>query len=319
MGSKEDNKQLLKRKLYPAMLGGIVGDALGVPVEFKNRDSFKVTEMTGYGTYNQPPGTWSDDTSLTMCLVENILENEDDVGLMHKFAHYRDNGYWTPYGKMFDIGIATNEAIYRYKQGLPLEEWGGSSEYDNGNGALMRIAPLFFTLIQEKSVKKRIGEIKRIAEVTHRHPRSTLGCILYLEFMNALYNDKTPLEANRMLSEFCQEHIVGTVYENEIQHYARLLESDLVHLHRGDIKSDGYVVHSLEAAVWCLLHADDYADAVLMAVNLGNDTDTVALLTGVFAGMYYEMHGIPTKWIEQLAGKKKILDTLDHFYLHCAE
>ncbi len=72
-------------------------------------------------------------------------------------------------------------------------------------------------------------------------------------------------------------------------------------------------------AMWCLLHADDYADAVLMAVNLGNDTDTVALLTGVFAGMYYEMHGIPTKWIEQLAGKKKILDTLDHFYLHCAE
>ncbi|SCC49444.1 ADP-ribosylglycohydrolase [Priestia flexa] len=91
MGSKEDNKQLLKRKLYPAMLGGIVGDGLGVPVEFKNRALFKVTEMTGYGTYNQPPGTWSDDTSLTMCLVENILENEDDVGLMHKFAHYRDN------------------------------------------------------------------------------------------------------------------------------------------------------------------------------------------------------------------------------------
>ncbi|MGX1376212.1 ADP-ribosylglycohydrolase [Priestia megaterium] len=185
----------LHKKVLSTILGGAVGDALGVPVEFKKRDTFRITTMTGYGTYNQPKGTWSDDTSLTMCLIDNLLDKQDEYDLMQKFASYWANGYWTPYGEMFDIGIATSEAIRRYKSGLPKEEWGGSAEYDNGNGALMRIAPLAFTLRQEPSFIKRKEEIERIAHVTHRHVRSTLGCIIYVALLICLFDGDQPFEA----------------------------------------------------------------------------------------------------------------------------
>ena len=137
----EDNHlSNFRKRLYSTIIGGIIGDALGVPVEFKARN-LNITGMTGYGTYNQPPGTWSDDTSLTLCLMENLIEEKDETELMKKFAAYRE-GYWTPYGSMFDIGRATDDAIERFKRGVPIEQCGGATEFDNGNGALMRISPL---------------------------------------------------------------------------------------------------------------------------------------------------------------------------------
>ena len=319
----EDDRMYLelfiKQRLYPTIFGGIVGDALGVPAEFKQRESVNISSMTGYGTYNQPEGTWSDDTSLTMCLIENLIEKKDETDLMKKFAEYRDNGYWTPYGKMFDIGIATNEAIFRYKAGMPVEDWGGASEYDNGNGALMRIAPLLFTLIKEPDFRKRIHEIERIAHITHRHPRSTLGCILYMEYLYLLYYNNDPFKAYKMVVEFYKENLRDTVYEKELPAYSRIMDLELQNLHRDQIKSDGYVVHSLEAAMWCFLHTDSYAEAVLKAVNLGGDTDTIALLTGTMAGMYYKMESIPKEWLDKLARKNDLMKTIKSFFEYCFE
>ncbi|MFE3982470.1 MULTISPECIES: ADP-ribosylglycohydrolase family protein [unclassified Priestia] len=296
----------LHKKVLSTILGGAVGDALGVPVEFKKRDSFRITTMTGYGTYNQPKGTWSDDTSLTMCLIDNLLEKQDEYDLMQKFANYWSYGYWTPYGEMFDIGIATSEAIRRYKSGLPKEEWGGSAEYDNGNGALMRIAPLAFTLRQEPSFIKRKEEIERIAHVTHRHMRSTLGCILYVELLIRLLDGDEPFEAYEKAVNLCQKQLRDTEYETEFTAYERVLNLSLPNAARKEIGSTGYVVSSLEASLWSLLQSDDYKEAVLTAVNLGEDTDTIGFITGTMAGAYYQLDGIPKEWICQLAKKEEL-------------
>ncbi|MBM7702106.1 ADP-ribosylglycohydrolase family protein [Metabacillus iocasae] len=309
----------IKERLYPTILGGIVGDALGVPVEFKDRDTINVTTMTGYGTYNQPEGTWSDDTSLTMCLIETIIEGKDERGLMEKFEKYWSEGYWTPYGEMFDIGIATSDAISRYKKGLPESEWGGKGEYDNGNGALMRIAPLAFTLWDELDFNKRREEVERVAHVTHCHPRSTLGCIIYMEYLLRLFSNNKPLDAYERAINICKRHLTGTIYEQEFAAYSRIMDLSLPTLERDNIQSTGYVVSSLEASIWCFLNTDNYKDAVLAAVNLGGDTDTIGFITGTIAGMYYKMDGIPKEWMDQLARKDDLLDACKRFFHYCHE
>ena len=127
------------------LLGLAVGDALGVPAEFKSRETLKknpVTEMTGYGTHNQPPGTWSDDSSLAFCLAESLCEGYNLKDIADRFIKWHDEAYWTPYGEVFDVGIATRKAIQRLKEGIDPGQAGGNTEYDNGNGSLMRIMPL---------------------------------------------------------------------------------------------------------------------------------------------------------------------------------
>lgn len=308
----------IRKRLMPTIIGGIVGDALGVPVEFKERN-LNVKGMTGYGTYNQPLGTWSDDTSLTMCLVENIIDDKNEWDLMEKFVSYREKGYWTPHGQMFDIGRTTDEAISRFKNGTPPSECGGISEYDNGNGALMRISPVVFMLFDEFNFEKRLVEIERISHLTHRHPRSTLGCIFYIEFLIRLFHNNSPLEAYKSSIDICKENLTGTKYENEFSAYERILSQDILKLGKEEIISDGYVVHTLEAALWCFLNHDSYPNAVLEAVNLGGDTDTIAFITGTMAGIYYKMDNIPSDWVNQLAKKDEVLEKCTQFFEYCFE
>ncbi|WP_257469140.1 ADP-ribosylglycohydrolase family protein [Bacillus sp. D386] len=309
----------MKEKIYSTIIGGIIGDALGVPVEFKARNA-GVTDMIGYGTYNMPPGTWSDDTSLTMCLIENLIAGKDENDLMNRFVSYQDKGYWTPYGEMFDIGIATANAISRYKQGVPAVQCGGKTEYDNGNGALMRIVPLVFTLSKEPDFQTRKKEIERIAHVTHGHPRSTLGTIIYVEFLLNMYDQHSPLESLKIALNTCWEQLGSeNEYQQEFASYERIFSLSLLEADRDDIRSDGYVVHSLEAALWCFFKSQTYEDAVLEAVNLGNDTDTIAFITGTIAGMYYGMKNIPEKWVNALVSQDKIIDLCDRFYGYCVE
>ncbi|WP_425531930.1 ADP-ribosylglycohydrolase family protein [Bacillus glycinifermentans] len=307
-----------KSRLLPTILGGIIGDALGVPVEFKARNMLNIKGMTGFGTYNQPPGTWSDDTSLTLCLMENLIEGQDEIGLMKKFIAYRE-GYWTPYGRMFDIGRATDEAIERFQRGASIDECGGKSEFDNGNGALMRIAPLAFTLCSEPDFSKRKTEVERWAVITHRHLRSTLGCIFYIEFLIRLFHDDGPFEAYQKAVDLCVKRLAGTEYEGEFKAYERIISRELPDLQKKDIFSDGYVVHSLEAALWCFLNHDDYSEAVLSAVNLGEDADTISFLTGTMAGMHHRMNGIPEEWINALARKEDIFDLCERFLQFCVK
>ena len=292
------------------LIGSAVGDALGVPVEFKSRQYLQqnpVTDMTGYGTYNMPPGTFSDDSSMMFCLAESLCNGYNVNDIAEKFQMWMHEGYWTADGEVFDVGISTRKAINRLRVVKNPTEAGSTSESDNGNGSLMRILPLaIFT--KDLSIDERCEIVKEVSSITHAHNRSVLACIYYIEFaLNVLDSENLEeayLNTNFWLKLFLEEN---EIYKNEFQYFERILSGKLIDLKEDEIKSTGYVMDSLEASIWCLLHTSSYKDCVLKAVNLGHDTDTIACIAGGIAGIYYDAETIPTNWIEQLARVNDIL------------
>ncbi len=226
---------------------------------------------------------------------------------MQKFANYWLDGYWTPYGEMFDIGIATSEAIRRYKSGLPKEEWGGSARVrQRKRSACAYCTACVYTTSGTELYKKKRRNRKNCARHAPRHLRSTLGCIIYVELLIRLLRRRRAFEAYENAVNLCQKHLTGTEYEAEFSSYERVLNLSLPHAGRNEIQSTGYVVSSLEASLWSFLQSDDYEEAVLTAVNLGEDTDTIGFITGTVAGMYYQLDGIPEEWVCQLAKKEEL-------------
>jgi ADP-ribosyl-[dinitrogen reductase] hydrolase len=286
------------------LLGVAIGDALGVPVEFISRDELAknpVTGMRAYGSYQQPAGTWSDDSSLTFCLAETLAEGYDLERLAEKFTGWLYNSYWTPYNEVFDVGNATREAIGRLLDGVPPDLAGGFYESSNGNGSLMRILPLVF-YIKGKPIAEQYEIIKQTSSLTHRHIRSVISCFYYLQFATQIINgipkfdiyQNLKLEVTAFLNSL-------TVSADEVALFDRLLNEDVYTLPVEAIKSSGYVLHTLEATIWCLLKTNSYQDAVLLAVNLGSDTDTTAACVGGLAGLLYGQQTIPLEWINTLA------------------
>lgn len=292
------------------LIGSAVGDALGVPVEFKSRQYLQqnpVTDMMGYGTYNMPPGTFSDDSSMMFCLAESLCNGYNVNDIAEKFQMWMHEGYWTADGEVFDVGISTRKAINRLRVVKNPIEAGSTSESDNGNGSLMRILPLaIFT--KDLSIDERCEIVKEVSSITHAHNRSVLACIYYIEFalnvLDAENLEESYLNTNFWLKLFLEEN---EIYKNEFTYFERILSGKLIDLKEDEIKSTGYVMDSLEASIWCLLHTSSYKDCVLKAVNLGHDTDTIACIAGGIAGIYYDAETIPTNWIEQLARVNDIL------------
>lgn len=296
-----------------ALLGVAVGDALGVPVEFESRARRRidpVVTMRGYGTHNQPPGTWSDDSSLTFCLAESIEQAGADaidlLDISRRFVNWLDSGYWTPYGQVFDVGVATRTAIGQLRAGIEPEKAGGKKEYDNGNGALMRILPLvLYPLWQSASPIERQRLTHRICSLTHGHARSTLACYFYLEVAWGLLQGLDPAQAHERLCREIPATLIPALAK-EIEHFAKVLDEQLAIIPQQNIQSTGYVVHTLEAALWCLLRGQWYADTVLTAVNLGDDSDTNGAVTGGLAGLYYGVDNIPVDWLNTLVRRADI-------------
>ena len=274
-------------KIYDGIMGLIVGDAVGVPVEFRPRDTFNVTDMIGYGTYNQPPGTWSDDSSMTLATVESMarLGAISPRDIMNNFARWLYENEFTPYEEVFDIGYTTRVAVSNYKAGIDPKFCGGKKINDNGNGSLMRILPLAFTNCNDET-------IDIISSLTHAHDISKKACRIYIQI------------ARQLLKGEKLENIIDDrpIKRPEFKTLPLLKKSG-----RADINSTGYVVYTLESALWCLLHSNSYRECILLAVNLGDDTDTVAAVAGGLAGIIYGRggtDGIPEEWIRQIARKE---------------
>lgn len=283
-----------------ALLGVAVSDALGVPVEFMSRGELKqnpVTDMRGFGTYNQPAGTWSDDTSMTLCLAEALTKDFRLDNIANNFIKWLYEGYWTARGEVFDVGIGTRKAINRLIKGESPLNSGGNTEYDNGNGSLMRILPLVFH-IKDMPIEQRFELTRQVSGITHGHIRSVIACFYYLESARQIIEGKDIFAIYKDLQSSVPDFLRRiSVPEDEISHFNRLLNGDISQLPEEKIKSTGYVVDSLEASIWCLLTCHSYKDTVLRAVNLGGDTDTIAAITGGLAGLYYGYQQIPSEWI----------------------
>lgn len=296
-------------KTRDALFGVAIADALGVPVEFRSRDSIAkkpVTDMIGYGTYMQPPGTWSDDSSLTFCLAEALTAEYNLHTIARNFQSWLHQNVWTAHGEVFDVGITTRAAIAEFSRGTEPQYAGGTDEHSNGNGSLMRILPLLFH-IKELPLEERYQKTKDVSSITHGHIRSVLSCFYYLEFARHILDGKTPHEAyNRMQTEFSDFLQAKEIHPRETEHFDRLLQGDIAQVNEHSIFGSGYVIHCLHASIWCLLTTNSYEAAVLKAVNLGEDTDTTAAVTGGLAGLVYGYENIPQHWVEQIARKSDI-------------
>lgn len=269
----------LNERIEGCFIGLAVGDALGVPVEFESRESLRrdpVVDMREFGSWNQPKGTWSDDSSLAFCTADSLCKGYDLEDMGKSFVKWMNEGYWGAHYKVFDIGNATRSAISRLAIGEHPLRSGNSSEDSNGNGSLMRIAPasIYFHKLSDKELLKKIQEVSGI---THAHNTSVQMCFQFSKMVQAIINGKEKLIA--------------------CENFGRML----VNLPDHEIKSSGYVVHTLNAAVWSFLNSDSYSEAVLKAVNLGEDTDTTACVTGALAGLYYGPDQIPSEWKTAIA------------------
>lgn len=305
LGNVEDH--YLYDQIRAALFGVAVGDALGVPVEFESREMLKsnpVTEMRGYGTY-QPKGTWSDDSSLTFCLAEALCEPYDLNHIAQKSFDWFNEGYWSARGEVFDIGRQTLQALLKFGDGILAQECGGASQFDNGNGSLMRILPLIF-YSQELSPADRYDLVMDVSSITHRHNISINACYYYLEFARSLLQGKDKFSIYHSLQFEVPELLYFAYSEEELQPFERLLKQNIWKLPESEIQSSGYVIHTLEASIWCLLTTNSYQEAVLKAVNLGEDTDTTAAVTGGLAAILYGFENIPQDWVVQIARKDDI-------------
>lgn len=288
-----------------AMFYGIaVGDALGVPVEFMHRSTLEqepVYGMLGHGTHDQPSGTFSDDSSLTFCLAEALCNGFDVQAIAQNFVRWYREGFWAAHGEVFDIGQATRYAIQRLEAGIPPLKAGAKDVSSNGNGSLMRIAPLVF-MVRNKPWQERFELTRQVSSITHGHVRSVVACFYLVEFTRQILMglDKHVIYHN--LQNTVPDHLVELgVDPGEVTLFDRLLRQDIGALPESAINSSGYVIDTLEASIWCLLTTQGYRDAVLKAVNLGDDTDTTAAVTGGLAGLLYGFDDIPIDWLNNIA------------------
>ncbi len=312
----------MKDKIRNTLYGAIVADALGVPVEFANREYLKknpVTDMIGFGTYEIPKGSWSDDSSMMLCLADSIGRKKciDYDDIMQNFSKWVNEGDYSPDGKLFDIGRSCRKSIMNYLNGISPLECGLKSERDNGNGSLMRIAPLplyLFQKFEENTMDKEesFALIHNVSRLTHGHAISLIGCDIYCSLMIEILKGtkKEALQGYGLpkIGAYIKNH---SEYEASREKYERMFHLDFKDIPEEQIHSSGYVVDTMEAALWCFLNTNNYRDCVLKAVNLGNDTDTVACVAGSIAGLYYGE--IPAEWIKTIRNKKLVDEVIENF------
>ena len=303
------------------IMGVVVGDALGCPVQFESRDEVArhpVTGMRGYGTFNLPEGSWTDDSSLTIALLESIRRvGEIDLDdIMGNFMKWLYDGEFTPYGESYDIGRGTMQAINRYKKNRKAKKCGGDEEWNNGNGSLMRIMPacLYCSVMESSGMysdRDAIDVIHSVGGLTHAHIRSNIACGLYFFMAKYILFREGSLQ-ERMQEGLTQGFAFYESYladKENLHYYDRLKDLETFKsLPAEKIKSTGYVVDALESAVWSLITTDSFDQALLKAVNLGDDTDTVGAIAGGLAGLYYGYDSIPEEWLSAIKRREWIED-----------
>ncbi len=265
-------------QLKDAVYGAAVGDALGVPFEFRSRGSFTCEDMAEGGSHGQPMGTWSDDTSMMLATCASIRHNNGSIDVEDMRRRFRDwafRGEYAINGNVFDIGNTVSSALH--------EGRGLSGDRSNGNGSLMRIAPLAFCDATD-------DEIRAVSAITHAHFISTESCVAFVRVLRDVLAGANVCEAAAKI---------------QVGKYSFDPEKP-----RDDLRSGGYVLDTLDSALWCAANTETYADCVITAVNLGRDTDTTACVAGALAGVMYGIDAIPASWMSVLRGKDIIEECL---------
>lgn len=315
------------------IMGVAVGDALGDAVQFMSRDQVLarglVTGMESGGAFNTPVGTWTDDSSMTLATLSSIVENElidlDDI--MKRFVAWLKEGEYTPFGYAFDVGMTCEQAISSYYRRGDVNTCGRTGERANGNGALMRIMPAclyYYNATNKQNIPEddAVEGVIRVAGLTHNHLRTNMCNVIYFYMIKSILDDKSK-GATRPLIDTLQEGINNALIywgkdaknHDEMTHLSRLFDlGDFKKVASDEISSSGYVIHTIEAAIWSLINTDSFKEALLKAVNLGDDADTVGAVTAGLAGLYYGYDAIPDEWVSVIQKRKWIESLCERAY-----
>lgn len=309
-----------------ALVGFIIGDALGSQVEGKTREHLRYHPVIGFrpgGVHQLPAGGWTDDSSFMLAVADAMLPEFNLVRAAQNIVSCAHSARWSPYDYVPGVGKFSADAIKRLdillSAGMAHELGALRSRagiLENGNGALMRCLPLIFDLEQSDETS-RFEKAWQLASLTHGHILSALACHIYLEIAAALRDGWTIAEAyhivtGRLANGFPK---LGAL---PVQHspFKRIMNRELPSLEADDIKSTGYVVETLEAALWCLLTTSSFPECVLKAANLGGDSDTITALAGGLAGMAYGARAIPSPWVVHLSRITDIIELADQLGEH---
>lgn len=288
------SSQAIKDRAVGALLGLAVGDAVGTTLEFKRRDTYRrLTDMVGGGPFHLKAGDWTDDTAMAMALSASLEQcgRLDETDLMDRFIDWYRNGNYSCTGTCFDIGNTTSSALRRYeKTGNPIA--GSSDPSDAGNGSLMRLSPVAVRFWHDREALRDAAA--RQSRTTHASPASVEACTLYAD----------------MIADAIEGKSLDQILAPKAETYGSLIRpianGSWRGRHRSTIEASGYVVHALEASIWCVARSHDFESAVLMAANLGDDADTTAAITGQLAGALYGASAIPAHWRERVAWSARI-------------
>jgi ADP-ribosylglycohydrolase len=287
------------------LLGLAVGDALGTTLEFRAPGSFTpLTDMVGEGPFRLKPGEWTDDTSMALCLAESLIERRsfDPADQMERYLRWYREGHLSSNGRCFDIGNTVRDALLKFERmGEPY--CGSTHPRSAGNGSIMRLAPvpLFYACNPEEAIEKS-GESSK---TTHGAATAVDAC----RYLGALIVGA--------LNGATKEELLSSRYSPAPGYWdGHPLVSEIDAIARGSfklknppgIKGTGYVVQSLEAALWAFHRSDSFKEGCLMAVNLGDDADTTGAVFGQLGGAFYGEQGMPSEWKERLVGRQ-LIDT----------
>jgi ADP-ribosyl-[dinitrogen reductase] hydrolase len=263
-----------------ALLGLATGDALGTTVEFKPRGSFPpVRDITGGGPFGLPAGAWTDDTSMALCLAESLIERRgfDPIDQLERYVRWYRDGHWSSTGRCFDIGNATRAALTRFER--TGEPYPGDADPDAaGNGPIMKLAPLAMAFAHDEDVAAEHAALS--ARTTHGAPQA--------------------IETTQRFARLLVRALNGAGKDE-------LLDRPVT----SDPRGTGYIVESLEAALWAFAEHDDFESGALAAVNLGDDADTTGAVYGQLAGAHYGVDGIPSRWRSKLVRHDEIVAMAD--------
>ena len=300
----------LSERILGALWGSVVGDALGVPAEFMDRadlDRQPICKMVGGGHHGQPAGTWSDDTTLTLIACRWTPYGLPSCRFLQDALSWLEAGSWSAHGQCFDVGTTTRQAILSRFLCPDQATWGITGDQASGNGSLMRNLPVALWHRGEHPTNL-IAAARRSSAISHAEPLCQDACAIHALIVAGLCRGQTARQATR-------EAVLALQSTGSQIHPALSLVGDfsVFSASRDQIRSDGFVASTIEAALWCLDRYSTFQDAVLAAVNLGHDSDTTAAVVGGLAGLIHGNQAIPVQWIEELANRQLLTETFDRF------
>lgn len=292
----------MKNRVIGSFIGLACGDAVGTSLEFKPRGSFDpIEDMIGGGPFNLLPGEWTDDTSMALCLAESLLYKKgfDATDQMNRYCNWYHHGYMSCTNECFDIGCTVSTALNRYLQ--TNNPFSGSVDINSsGNGSLMRLAPI--AMVYRSSPIKLLSFAEDSSRTTHASSECVDSCRYLASLLVAAY------------SSVNKDEIFNISFKPSTPKVASIASGAWKNKNYNELKGSGYVIQSLEAAIWCFYHSTDFKDAILLSANLGDDADTTAAICGQLAGAYYGLESIPAEWRARLAWSEKLHQIAECLY-----